>query len=179
MKRVPICLCAFALSLLLLLPATAFAATPTYDQAVDQLIAQNYPLDVNSYLCSLGTNPDLGFRWAGTTADNAAAGYIAQQMRAMGLKNVRLEPVPVDEGLDDDRAAGDRADQADRQAGDEYAAAARGHHHLARQLRTQGLIQTGRPAGQNFEAVALVAVKGHGAPKVRWVSSSESDPSGF
>ncbi len=59
-------------------------------------------------------------------------------------------------------------------------AAARGHHHLARQRRPQGLAQQfGQPVGQIFEAVALVAVKGHDEPKVRWVCGIESDPSGF
>jgi len=94
MKRVLLLLMAACL-LVLLIPTAALAA-PTYDQAVDQLLGQGYPQGVDGYLAGLGTNPLLGFRWAGTTADNAAAQYIADQMRAMGLKNVRLEPVPVD-----------------------------------------------------------------------------------
>jgi len=85
------------LCLLLLLPATAWAAPPpTYEQAVDQLIAAGYPQAVENHLCSLGTMP-LGMRTAGDSADDAAAAYIADQLRAIGLSNVRLEPVPVDE----------------------------------------------------------------------------------
>ena len=45
----------------------------------------------------MGTNPVLGFRWAGTWSDDQAARYLAQEARKAGLKNVHLEPVPVDE----------------------------------------------------------------------------------
>jgi Iap family predicted aminopeptidase len=86
---IPLCL------LLLLIPATALA-TPSFDKAVDQLVGKGYPQHIEDYLNSLGTNPDLGFRWAGTSADNAAATFLAREMKAMGLKHVRLEPVPVD-----------------------------------------------------------------------------------
>jgi hypothetical protein len=93
-KRLPFLLIPFCL-LLLLLPAAA-QASPTFNQAVDKLLAKGYPQHIEYYLDSLGTNPDLGFRWAGTTADNKAARFLADDMRAMGLKHVRLEPVPVD-----------------------------------------------------------------------------------
>ncbi len=43
-----------------------------------------------------GTNPKLGFFMGGTWSDNARAAYIAKQMKAMGLTNVHLEPVPLD-----------------------------------------------------------------------------------
>ena len=58
----------------LLLPAAAPALT--YDQAVDQLYAKGYPQNVETYLNSLGTSP-LGFRLGGTSADDAAARYLA------------------------------------------------------------------------------------------------------
>ncbi len=93
MKRM--ILLVFSLCLVLLLLPSAALAT-TFDQAVDQLVAQGYPRATEEYLCGLGTNPALGFRWAGSSADNQAAGYIAGKLRAMGLSNVRLEPVPVD-----------------------------------------------------------------------------------
>lgn len=80
---------------LALAPAAALAAT-SFDKSVDRLLARGYPQRIENYLCSLGTNPDLGFRWAGTSADNAAARYLARKLRAMGLKKVRLERVPVD-----------------------------------------------------------------------------------
>jgi len=94
MKRLPLLLLPVIL-VLLLIPATALAA-PTFDQAVDQLVGQGYPKGIDVYLNSLGTNPDLGFRWAGTSADDAAAVYLAKEMRAIGLRHVRLERVPVD-----------------------------------------------------------------------------------
>jgi Iap family predicted aminopeptidase len=82
---------------LLILPAPAVgkSAAPTFDQAIDQLVAQGYPQAIEAYLCSLGTSP-LGFRVGGTSSDNAAAYYVAEQMVLAGLKNVRLEPVKMD-----------------------------------------------------------------------------------
>lgn len=75
--------------------ATAPSPTPTFDQAIEKLIADGYPQSIENYMCSLGTSP-LGMRSAGDSADNAGAFYIAAQMRDLGLSNVRLEPVPVD-----------------------------------------------------------------------------------
>lgn len=83
-------LCAVAL----LVPAGVWAA-PTYDQAVNKLIAQHYPQRMETYLNSLGTCP-LGHRWAGSTSDNQAARYLRDKMLAINLKNVRLEKVPLD-----------------------------------------------------------------------------------
>ena len=94
MKRVVPAL--FVLAVLLLLPAAA-QARPSFDKAIDQLFARGYPQAVDHYLYTMpGTNRALGFRWAGTAPDNASARYLARQMRAMGLKNVHLERVPVD-----------------------------------------------------------------------------------
>jgi Iap family predicted aminopeptidase len=80
----------------LLAPACSRADHPSFDQAVDRLFAQGYPQALEAYFCSLGTNPALGFRWAGTSAELAVGDRVAAEMRAMGLSNVRLEPVPVD-----------------------------------------------------------------------------------
>jgi aminopeptidase YwaD len=85
---------AAAVLVLLLVPAVALA-TPTYDQAVNGLIAKHYPQKIENHLNSLGTSP-LGFRWAGSASDNAASQYLATKMRQMGLSNVRLEKVPLD-----------------------------------------------------------------------------------
>ena len=91
---------AFALPVLLLLSAASCVRTPDatadFDKAVDRLISEGFPQALETYFCSLGTNPDLGFRWAGTTAERAAGERVAAEMKAMGLANVRLEPVPVD-----------------------------------------------------------------------------------
>lgn len=87
---------------------TAFAAEPpltpaptdpgasAFEQTIDRLFAEQYPQPLETFFCSLGTNPELGFRLAGSTAEHAASERIAAEMRAMGLQNVRLEPVPVD-----------------------------------------------------------------------------------
>ena len=64
---------------------------------MDQLFAKGYPQWIDQHLVTMpGTNHLLGFSWAGTTADDAKAHWLAAQMRAVGLKNVHLEPVPVD-----------------------------------------------------------------------------------
>jgi hypothetical protein len=81
---------------LILTPACAPADNPPFDRAVDKLFAQGYPQALEAYFCSLGTNAVLGFRWAGTSAERAVGDRVAAEMRAMGLSNVRLEPVPVD-----------------------------------------------------------------------------------
>ena len=88
----------FALLLLaaLLAPACSPADRPSFDQVVDKLFAQGYPQALEAYFCSLGTNPALGFRWAGTSAERAVGDRVAAEMRTMGLSHVRLEPVPVD-----------------------------------------------------------------------------------
>jgi hypothetical protein len=88
----------FAVLMLLCAPAAADARSrPSFDKAIDGLIAQGWPQRVNEHLAYMpGTNPQLGFYLAGSWSDNARARYIAKQMRAMGLKNVHLEAVPID-----------------------------------------------------------------------------------
>lgn len=93
-RRIVLILALAALALALLLPAVASALT--YDQAVDNLYAKGYPQNVETYLNNLGTS-DLGFRLGGTGADDTAADYLAEKLRAAGYTNVRLEAVPVDE----------------------------------------------------------------------------------
>ena len=83
------------LALALILPAAAPAGGMlTYDQATDYLFATSYPNNIETYLDNLGTSP-LGYRLAGTPADNEASYYLADKLAAMGL-TVRMERVPVD-----------------------------------------------------------------------------------
>ena len=96
MKRATILFLFTCALLLLLLPAAAAqAAPPTFGEAVDQLVADGYPQGIEDFLCGLGTST-LGWRLAGTDAEHEAAEYLKAQMEAIGLENVRLEPVPVD-----------------------------------------------------------------------------------
>jgi Iap family predicted aminopeptidase len=96
MRRLAILVLVVGLPLLFIIaPATAAAAGMTYSQAVDKLVADGYPQSIVNHLSSLGTSP-LGFRFAGSSSDNEAARWIADEMRAAGLKKVRLERVPVD-----------------------------------------------------------------------------------
>jgi hypothetical protein len=88
-------LCLLVVCALALLAPGVAGATPTYDQAVKQLIRDGYPQAIETYLNGLGANP-LGFRLAGTDAEQAASQYLAAEFKDMGLSNVRLEPVPVD-----------------------------------------------------------------------------------
>ncbi len=81
---------------LLAAPACRHAGPPAFDRAIDALFAQGYPQALESYFCSLGTDPELGFRWAGTSAERAVSDRVAAEMKAMRLAGVRLEPVPVD-----------------------------------------------------------------------------------
>jgi Iap family predicted aminopeptidase len=83
-----------ALVTLLIIPAAAYAIT--YDGAVDELVDDGYPQSVIEKIRSHGTC-SLGFWPGGTWADDEVARYVAREMRAVGLKQVRLEGVPVDE----------------------------------------------------------------------------------
>jgi Iap family predicted aminopeptidase len=79
---------------LLLLPAAAQAMT--YDQAVNKLVKAGWPQAIEKKLMTFHSSA-LGFRAAGTPADDAQARYIADVMKRIGLSNVHLEGVPVDE----------------------------------------------------------------------------------
>ena len=75
-------------------PAIASGAT-TYDQAVDQLVASGYTVQIENELTGLGTDPDLGFRLAGTDAEHAASTYVFDELESLGLDPQR-EAVQVD-----------------------------------------------------------------------------------
>jgi len=82
------------LALTLSVPAAASALT--FNRAVDQLFREGYPQRLESTINGFRSVP-LGFRWAGSEADDRAARFLASEMRAAGLVDVKLEPVPVDE----------------------------------------------------------------------------------
>ena len=81
---------------LLLLAVPVAAQAISYDRAVDKLVRSGYPQKVTRTICKMGTSKTLGFRWAGSSADNSAARYIAAQMKLIGLRGVALEKVPLD-----------------------------------------------------------------------------------
>lgn len=99
MKRLTVLVLAL-LMVLLLLPGAALAGkrspTASFDRALDRIYAQGYPQALEEYFVSLGTNPDLGFRWAGTSAEKAVAMRVLREFRAAGLVAVKLEKLPVD-----------------------------------------------------------------------------------
>jgi Iap family predicted aminopeptidase len=68
----------------------------TFDKALSDLFSQGYPQKLEEYFCSLGTNPDLGFRMGGTSAEHETSERVEIEMKEMGLSRVRREPVPVD-----------------------------------------------------------------------------------
>src|SRR5918911_5463146 len=62
---------------------------------LDAAIDVGYMRGVVERLASAGSSP-LGFRLAGTPEEVAVSEWIAEQMEALGLVDVALEPVPVD-----------------------------------------------------------------------------------
>jgi len=62
---------------------------------LDAAIDVDYMRSVVERLAASGSSP-LGFRLAGTPEEVALSGWIAEQMQAIGLVDVALEPVPVD-----------------------------------------------------------------------------------
>lgn len=61
-----------------------------------QYLDVNYSLGVIEKLNSYESNPDLGYRTSGSAAEFAAAEYLYNEMRAIGMKNVRKDAVTVD-----------------------------------------------------------------------------------
>lgn len=84
-----------AMPVLVALAAPAAGFSMTFDEAVDQLVADGYPQSLEDYLTSQGTSP-IGFALGGSSAETARAVFLAAELRALGFQNVRLEPVPVD-----------------------------------------------------------------------------------
>lgn len=62
---------------------------------VEDRLEPEYLRSVVERLSAIGSSP-LGFRVAGTPEDRRAASFVADEMRALGLHDVRFEPVPVD-----------------------------------------------------------------------------------
>jgi hypothetical protein len=96
MKRLAVLFIPVLLILLLPTAALAEASPAKFDRALDKLFQQGYPQELEQYFVSLGTNPDLGFRWAGTSAEKAVADRTFKMLKSAGLRDVKLEPVPVD-----------------------------------------------------------------------------------
>ena len=92
-KRVVITLLLVSL-VLLLLPVAAQAMS--FDQAVGKLVKQGWPKQLENHIVNFKGN-SLGFRAGGTPSDDACARWIAGQMKAIGLADVKREAVPVDE----------------------------------------------------------------------------------
>ncbi len=89
-----------AIALALIFIATAFGGLRTAMSAPSGHGAfafdQAYAQYVEETLVGMGSWPGYGFRVAGTPADNAAASFVAAQMKSLGLSDVRKEAVPVD-----------------------------------------------------------------------------------
>ena len=81
---------------LVALIAPAAASAMTFDEAVDQLVADDYTVGIENHLNGLGTDPALGFRIAGSWAEHEASYFVRDELNAMGLSDVHLEAVPVD-----------------------------------------------------------------------------------
>ena len=96
MKRLAVLFIPVLLLLLLPTAALAHSSPAKFDRALDKLYQQGYPQDLEKYFVSLGTNPALGFRWAGTWAEKAVAERTFKEFKSAGLHGVKYERVPVD-----------------------------------------------------------------------------------
>ena len=56
----------------------------------------SYSLGIIEKLISFGSNPELGFRTSGSAAEFAAADFLFEEMKRIGLQHVRKEPVSAD-----------------------------------------------------------------------------------
>jgi Iap family predicted aminopeptidase len=76
-------------------PAPAASEATAFEKFVGD-IDVNYAAGVATKIASCGSNPDLGFRQAGSTCEYAAADYLYNEFKSIGLTNVRKEAVKVD-----------------------------------------------------------------------------------
>lgn len=56
----------------------------------------SYSLSVINKLISFGSNPELGFHTSGSAAEFAAADFLFEELKRIGMKQVRKEAVPAD-----------------------------------------------------------------------------------
>lgn len=68
---------------------------PTSPHPVEAAIDEAYMRSIVERMSAIGSSP-LGFRVAGTPEDDAVCALIADELRALDLEDVRLEPVPAD-----------------------------------------------------------------------------------
>lgn len=66
-----------------------------FDEAVDSLVEDGYPESLLAFLTAQWTSP-IGFALGGTEASETRARFLADELRAMGYADARLEPVPLD-----------------------------------------------------------------------------------
>ena len=59
-------------------------------------IDEKYSLEIINQLITFGSNPELGFRTSGSAAEHSAADFLYNEMKRIGLENVRKEEVTVD-----------------------------------------------------------------------------------
>ena len=74
-------------------PFIRFPVAP--DTHVDAAVDKAFAMRIVEGLAAIGAS-ELGFRVAGTPEDDAVCAFVAAQMGAIGLQDVRLEAVPVD-----------------------------------------------------------------------------------
>ena len=82
----------FALVLVLLLGFTVAAYAD--DAASDDAVA--FARTVTQTIADMGDNPDIGNRSSGSPAEKQAADYITQTMKDIGLQNVTVDPITLD-----------------------------------------------------------------------------------
>ena len=139
------------------------ASAMTYDEAVDQLVADGYTRTSEDQLTSLGTDPLLGFRLAGTDAEHAASCTSTTSSTPMGLDQPREERAGRRLGLRGRHRHGRRRDaQASSFAGVpgtdgpvERRADLRGSRHggrLRRRRRRRGQAGAGRRRARRLVA---------------------------
>ena len=78
---------------LVLLPGLAVAAYA--DDAVSE-DAVTFARTVTQTIADMGDNPDIGNRSSGSPAEKQAADFIEQTMKYIGLQNVTVDPIILD-----------------------------------------------------------------------------------
>ena len=131
---------------LVLLPGLAVAAYA--DDAVSE-DAVTFARTVTQTIADMGDNPDIGNRSSGSPAEKQAADYIEQTMKYIGLQNVTVDPITLDNWTFNR----DRVYYTDAQGGQQFFPLGGFATNLVCDMQEVSVVYVGRGTAEDYEGL--------------------------